>query len=164
MDFYIPRPQSRDRGHPKFVTSIKNHTVVLPAELASWSQRVHQAENENYQDDETYNGVESVLFESEAYDRQGDARNRRGNQEQKSELNQGFAVEVCGRLQNSPERLHDGAASCELVIIDSVCVVPRKVQNASREDRSRGKQNSGAKQIADAGFETPVVQCSTPFL
>jgi hypothetical protein len=79
-------------------------------------------------------------------------------------LNQAFAVEVCGRLQNSPQGLHDGAACCELVIIDSVCVVPRKVQNASREDRSRGKQNSGAKQIADAGFETPVVQCSTPFL
>jgi hypothetical protein len=100
---------------------------VLPAELASWSQRVHQAENENYQDDETYNGVESVLFESEAYDRQGDARNRRGNQEQKSELNQAFAVEVRGRLQYSPEGLRDGSAWCELVIADSVCVVPHKV-------------------------------------
>ena len=69
MDFYISRSQSRGRGHPKFETSTKNHAVVLPAESASRLQRMHQAEGENYQNNEAHNRVESVPFESEAYDR-----------------------------------------------------------------------------------------------
>jgi hypothetical protein len=43
-------------------------------------------------------------------------------------------------------------------------MVPRKVQNAACKNRGGGKQDSGAKQVANVGFEALVVQRSIPFL
>jgi hypothetical protein len=119
--------------------------------------RVQQAEGENGQHDEADDGIKPIFFEGETDDRERDTGDRRGDEQQEAKLNEAFALELCGGLDDTAQRLEAHVAGRELAIADRVGVVTDKIERAAREDGCSGEQNADAEQVADDGFKPLII-------
>ena len=113
---------------------------------------VDQAEGKNQQDNQAHDGIEPVFFQSESDDRERNARDGCGDQQQQAKLDEAFAVYVGCGLQNSCDRLGGRTSGRELAIADGIGVVDSEVEDAADKDDGRCKQDSRAQQVADDEF------------
>jgi hypothetical protein len=125
--------------------------------LLHGSGSVQQAEDENGKHDEADHYVQPVSLKMKPDYRKGHTRDRCGNEQQQTELNQAFTVQVCGRMHDAWESGFICSCGSECSVAGKVGVALDEVECAACEDDSSRQQNACAEQIADDAFQTAVV-------